>query len=69
MTTAERCPTGCGRIVKTNHLLCAACWRGVPRNVQLEVHRTWRRWARDFGNLDLMRAYQAAADAAKGSIR
>jgi hypothetical protein len=68
-TVAKRtCPTGCSRSVREGHLMCPGCWREVPNHLQAEVHRTWRRWRRDLGNAELMKAYREAADHAVGSI-
>ena len=64
MSTMRDCPTGCARKVRAGHLLCAACWRRVPKDLQAEVHRTWRAWRRDLGDADLMHAYRHAAVAA-----
>lgn len=66
--TARACPVGCGRRVRDGHLMCPACWRHVPRELQAAVHRTWRRWRRDLGNGELMHAYTEASDAAVGSV-
>lgn len=69
------CPTGCGRTLRPGHLMCGTCWREVPRHLQQDVMRTWRVYSRYTGiqqsperrqsRLD----YQAARDAAIGSIR
>ena len=60
----RKCPTICGRTVRPGHLMCPACWRKVPKDLQAEVHRTWRRWRRDLGDADLMQAYRDASDTA-----
>lgn len=66
---AERkCPVGCGRVVRPGHLMCAACWRKVPKELQQAVYRTWRAWRKDFGNAELMAAYEDASNAAVGSV-
>ena len=69
MSTRKPCPSGCGRTVAPGHLMCPGCWREVPKHLQLDVHRTWRRWRRDLGNAELMLAYKDASDAALGAIR
>ena len=61
------CPTGCDRPVAPGKLLCLPCWREVPPHVQREVYRTWRALQR--GDDDAVEAYEAARDAAIGSIR
>jgi hypothetical protein len=66
---SRACPTGCGRHVLAGHLMCAACWRKVPKPLQAAVHRAWRAWRRDLGNAELMRAHTRAADAAIGSAQ
>jgi hypothetical protein len=64
----RECPVGCGRRVRDGHLMCAACWRRVPKELQQAVYRAWRKWRRDFGNAELMQAHREAADAAIGSV-
>lgn len=64
MTTMRDCPTGCARKVRAGHLLCTACWRRVPRDLQAEVHRTWKAWLQGNPDANLMRAYRHAADSA-----
>lgn len=66
MTTL--CPIGCGRIVKTGHLMCVLCWRMVPSALQREVYRTWRAWQHDMADADRMAAYRSARDAAIASV-
>lgn len=61
------CPANCGRAVKEGHLLCAACWREVPREIQQEVYRTWRAFAKDESEVRWT-AYCAARNAALASI-
>jgi len=61
------CPTGCGRTRKGGHLMCGACWRMVPKHLQSDVNRTW--WAILRGRKGAsLETYQAAADAAIGSV-
>jgi hypothetical protein len=69
MSLGERdCPSGCGRTVRQGHLLCAACWHQVPREIQQEVYRTWKKWRVDFGDPDKAEAYRSARDAALASL-
>lgn len=65
----RECPSGCGRTVAPRKLLCAPCWREVPTHLQREVYRTFNAWWADRGNAEKLLAYEAAADAAIGSIR
>lgn len=70
----DACPSGCGRTVAPGKLMCFLCWREVPRHLQTDVYRTWRAYrAANVHNPDVFRraraAYQAARDAALGSIR
>jgi len=59
---ASTCPVGCSRSVKFGHLMCGACWRKVPKDVQTRVYRSWR--AVQAGRPDAMTDYDAAkADA------
>lgn len=68
-TVAQRsCPSGCGRTVRDGQLLCPGCWHEVPKHLQNEVYRTWRRWRRDISNNDRRRAYREARDEAIGSV-
>lgn len=69
LPTGDRCPTGCGRRRRPYHLMCATCWREVPRFVQREVLTTWRRLRRNHADPGALRAYRAAVNAALGSIR
>lgn len=64
----DDCPTGCGRTPREGHLMCAPCWREVPKRLQLDVLRTWRKWRKDFGDLDAFNAYLEARDAAIGAV-
>lgn len=64
----DTCPTGCGRGVRKGHLMCAACWHQVPREIQTEVYRTWRKWRADFGDHEKAEAYRVARDAALASV-
>lgn len=41
------CPTGCGRGVRTGHLMCGPCWHQVPRDLQRDVVRTWKAYNDD----------------------
>lgn len=71
----DLCPTGCGRVVAgLGMLMCAGCWREVPRHLQRGVYRTWgayRRVLRDDDRSTVRsarEAWRAAADAAIASI-
>lgn len=66
---STECPSGCGRRRRTGQLMCPACWSEVPRHLQRDVQSTWRRWRRDLGNGEALRAYRAATDAALTCIR
>lgn len=61
------CPTGCGRTVRPGHLMCAACWREVPKAEQRDVWRTWRTFQRVMTD-DAWDAYQTARTAALTAI-
>ena len=63
------CPTGCGRKVDTGKLLCLPCWREVPKHLQNDVYRTWRKVLAGSTDDDVLQAYETARDAAIGSIR
>lgn len=63
------CPTGCGRSVRDGHVMCAACWSGVPKARQSALHRAWKRWRRDLSDAALMLEWQRARDAAIASLR
>lgn len=65
---ADDCPTGCGRTRRRGHLMCGPCWAEVPKHLQAEVYRTWRKWRRNLADGDALREYQAAHDAALASI-
>lgn len=66
--TGDACPTGCGRAQPEGKVMCAPCWREVPKPLQRDVYRTWRKWRRDFGDTEAFTAYLEARDAAVGSI-
>lgn len=64
----DDCPTGCGRTRRQGHLMCGRCWGEVPKHLQRDVLRTWRKWRKDFGNAEAMREYRAAHDAAVAAV-
>lgn len=66
-TDPNLCPTGCGRRRRHGHLMCARCWREVPKAVQDNVQRSWRALSRDMTD-DTMRAYVLAREDALASI-
>lgn len=49
--------------------MCPPCWGEVPGHLQNEVYRTWRAWRRALGDGEKYEAYEAATQAAIGSIR
>ena len=63
--TGALCPTGCGRQIKPGHLMCLHCWREVPKDLQREVNRTWRRCQR---TLEAFPEYAQAREAAIASV-
>lgn len=69
MTADMQCPTGCGRTHREGQLLCPPCWAEVPKVLKNQVNNTWRRWRRDFGDLDAFIAYEAARDAAITAVK
>lgn len=67
------CPVGCGRARVPGRLLCPACWRQVPVELQDAVNRTLRTYNRAMlaggPPPDLQRAaYKEARDAAIGAV-
>lgn len=67
------CPTGCGRKVRSGHLMCGPCWSEVPGDLQRDVLRTWRAYSRsaaagadDFPERG--QAYEAARTAALEAV-
>jgi hypothetical protein len=64
---SDKCPTGCGRIRKPDHLMCRTCWFKVPTALRGEVWRTWRRYMRTASGHDLQR-YEQAREAAIASV-
>lgn len=68
-TNPDLCPTGCGRLVASGHLMCRPCWYRVPKPLQADVYRTLRTWrAGDYEAGDAAKAYRAARDAAIASV-
>ena len=71
----SECPTGCGRNVDGNKLLCLACWRRVPGELQQAVYSTWNQYRPFVGTLaqdgrrEAREAYQSARDAAITAVR
>jgi len=72
------CPVGCGCTIDAGKLMCRPCWLEVPRHLKRDVLRTWAKYRRlpvatDVESHRVRRearlAYQAARDAAIGSIR
>lgn len=63
-----RCPTGCGRTRRPEHLMCRHCWAEVPGYMQRAVYAAWRRYQCTRDNDDLG-AYLAAKEAALASIK
>ena len=61
------CPTGCGRSVGVGHLMCATCWRLVPKHLQVAVWRSWRAYRRDSSD-EHFEAYDQARTDAIGAI-
>lgn len=68
----------CGGIAARGHLMCRACWSGVPTPLQAAVSRSWRAYrtklaagAAAQGRLAARKVYlnatQAAIDAAEAS--
>lgn len=68
-TLRSKCPTGCGRAVAPGKLMCAPCWREVPKELQREVYAAWRALSSGSTVGDPVERYRAARDAAIGSIR
>lgn len=64
----SRCPSGCGRALPAGKLMCRPCWSEVPRELQQQVYRTWRRWLKDLDDEAAMDAYREARDAALGCV-
>lgn len=57
------CPVdGCKRSVREHDMLCADCWKLVPKNLRDEVWRTWK--ARETGPRETWKAYESTAAAA-----
>ena len=67
--TANLCPTGCGRIRRHGHLMCAPCWHEVPAHLQRDVMTTWKAWRKAPGSTTAFRAYSEAHDNAIGAIQ
>jgi hypothetical protein len=69
------CPNDCGRKARAGHLMCAGCWHEVPKDLQIDVFRTWRRYRNANPRTDrkaygaAREAYRRARDAALASIR
>jgi len=66
--TRRECPIGgelysCSRTVKAGHLMCPYHWRQVPKNLQSDVWRTWRKFNRTHADDD-WKAYLEARLAA-----
>lgn len=63
----RRCPLdGCPRTARAGQLMCGYHWRQVPKALQSDVWRTWRKWNRTHGDKDwqtYMIARRAALDA------
>jgi hypothetical protein len=73
-TLEAKCPSGCGRKVSTGKLMCGPCWREVPKDIQVDVYRTWRAYRRAAENgaddFDVRgQEYADARNAALGCIR
>jgi hypothetical protein len=68
MVDVDLCPTGCGRALPVNKVMCAPCWGEVPKDLQREVYAAWRALRNDLTG-DNLRRHKAAKDAAIGSIR
>lgn len=68
LVNRDECPVGCGRTHAAGQLMCPGCWSKVPVDLRREVCATWRRWRRDFGDLDLFRAYTDARARAIGAV-
>lgn len=58
---------GCGRTVRSGHLMCGHHWSKVPRDLQSDVWRTWRAWCRTHDD-DAWEAYSAARLAAIAAV-
>lgn len=67
--TPRQCPIGgpgldqCPRTVRAGHLMCGYHWREVPKDLQNDVWRTWRRWNKTMEDDDWA-AYAVAREAA-----
>lgn len=68
--SGKPCPVpGCGRRAKAGHLMCAPCWREVPKDKQTAVYATWRKVQRQSSTDraawgEALKAYREAAAAA-----
>jgi hypothetical protein len=49
------CPTGCGRKLPHDKVVCGVCWRRVPKDLGEEVYRAWRAVQRDLTNENVRR--------------
>lgn len=68
MNDDDLCPAGCGRTRRYGQLMCAPCWREVPKHLQREVYAAWRAVCRDLTG-ENVRRHREATEAAIGSIR
>lgn len=61
----DACPTGCGRSADLfAYVMCARCWRKVPKPLQRAVYRAWDARQDNPHNPDLVNAHEAAKAAA-----
>ena len=61
----------CQRPATAGHLMCSRCWHGVPKALQLDVHRTWRAFQRrktPGEGMASLAAYRKACSAATASL-
>lgn len=62
----------CPRLTKRGQLMCAGCWRAVPKPLQVEVSRTWRAFERrksPTAGLASLTAYRNACSAAVTAVQ
>lgn len=72
--TWQRCPAGCGRRIRSGHIMCPECWTRVPDELR---HETWAalhgwRGARDedraAAEVAFTSAREKAIEAAQGEL-
>lgn len=49
------CPVGCGRKLPAGKVMCAPCWREVPKDLQREVYAAWRAVCNELTGANLLR--------------